>query len=76
VTADAVVAAGVAAARGLLEAGRTVVVVDSAEALVTLLDERTEDGPGRVAVLVGDPDDEAALDAARQLADQLFLPRP
>lgn len=75
-TSDAVIAAGVTEGRQLLESGRTVVVVDTAEALVGLLDERAEDAPGRVAVLVGDPADDAVLEAARQLAEQLFLPRP
>ena len=74
-TGDAVVAAGVDQGRQLLETGRTVVVVDNAEALAALLDERVGDAPGRVAVLVGDAGDEAVLEAAQQLADQLFLPR-
>ena len=72
----AVVVAGVEQARALLETGRTVVVVDTAEALADLLDGRADDAPGRVAVLVGDPADQAALTVAQQLADQLFLPRP
>ena len=75
-TDRAVVAAGVDEAVALLESGRTVVVVDRAEALVALLDGRVAGAPGRVAVLVGDPADPAALAAAEQLADQLFLPRP
>ena len=71
-----VVAAGVDEGRRLLETGRTVVVVDGADALAALLDERRDEQPGRVAVLVGDPADRRALEAAQQLADQLFLPEP
>jgi hypothetical protein len=71
---DVVVAAGVEAAGELLDQGKTVVVVDGADALTAFLDGRGPDAPGRVAVLVGDPGSEADLEAARHLANQLFRP--
>jgi hypothetical protein len=69
---ERVVAAGVSEGARQLAAGHFVVVVDDAEALVALLSGRAADAPGRLAVVVGDPGDPAALDAARQLSEQLF----
>jgi NAD(P)-dependent dehydrogenase (short-subunit alcohol dehydrogenase family) len=71
--ADAALAAGVDEAERLLGEGATVViVVDTAERLTAFLDRRSADSPGRVAVVVGDPADEGALEAARRLAVELF----
>jgi hypothetical protein len=67
-----VVAAGVGEGARQLAAGHFVVVVDDAAALVALRAGRGADAPGRLAVVVGDPADPAALDAARQLSEQLF----
>lgn len=63
---------GINAARQALAAGDSVVVLDRAERLEELLAERT--GRGRLAVLAGDPDDPAALEAARAMAEELFTP--
>jgi NAD(P)-dependent dehydrogenase (short-subunit alcohol dehydrogenase family) len=70
--ADTAVAAGVDEGERLLATGATVVVVDTAERLADLLGSRGGDSPGRVAVLVGDPADPAALEAARRLVEELF----
>lgn len=77
-TDEAVVVAGANQARRLLAEGRTVVVVvvDLAEAVTALLDERGPDAPGRVAAVVGDPADALALEAARLLAEELFAQGP
>lgn len=75
-TDDAVVVAGASGARRLLAEGRTVVVVDTDEAVTALLDEREPDAPGRVAAVVGDPADALALEAARLLAEELFTQGP
>jgi hypothetical protein len=63
---------GVDEGRAALDRGESVVVVDGAEALAALLAERRAGGPGRLAVLVGDPADEAVLAAARAMAEELF----
>ena len=75
-TDEAAVVAGASEARRLLAEGRTVVVVDTDEAITALLDERGPDAPGRVAAVVGDPTDALALEAARLLAEELFSQGP
>ena len=73
---EVAVVAGATEARRLLAEGRTVVVVDTDEAVTALLDERGPDAPGRVAAVIGDPADALALEAARLLAEELFTGGP
>jgi NAD(P)-dependent dehydrogenase (short-subunit alcohol dehydrogenase family) len=74
VVPDAAVATGVEEGARLLASGHRVVVVDGPEALVRLLHDRRPDAPGRLAVVVGDPTDPEAMEAARELARRLFPP--